>query len=66
MEQRLDCWTGMEDAISWTVSFLDLPENGRIQGQVRQWRSKLCIGVSQVRRHSDKNKSLGILTELAI
>ena len=48
LEQGINRWTIVEDALHWAILAIREPKNGRIQGKMGEWRLKLCIRVPQV------------------
>ena len=45
LEQGINCWTIVEDALHWAILAIREPKNGRIQGKMGEWRLELCISV---------------------
>lgn len=45
MEQRIDCGARVENAICRTFLVVGVPQNGRVQSKVREWRIELRLGV---------------------
>ena len=48
MAKRIDCWTGLEDALYWAFLGLGQPEDGEVCGQVGDGGFELRFGFSQV------------------
>lgn len=41
LEERINCWSGMEDPVHWTLLGVRESEDGRIQGEMGQRRAEL-------------------------